>query len=156
MIIAHHSIVAFLPAELLYRIIIQTIFKEYFSSQDHANQRSRRVSCGRRSSVQRLIELGEVQRRKSSVGVLEPGLVDQLEEERLPRGGSSVIERSLTGVADVRRRRSNVGAQSLIMEQFKENQDDVQEDSKMMQNWDDKGAKTLMTQNVPMEEFKDI
>ena len=114
------------------------------------------MSCGRRSSVQRLIELGEVQRRKSSVGVLEPGLVDQLEEERLPRGGSSVIERSLTGVADVRRRKSNVGAQSLIMEQFKENQDDVQEDSKMMQNWDDKGAKTLMTQNVPMEEFKDI
>ena len=113
------------------------------------------MSCGRRSSVQRLIELGEVQRRKSSVGVLEPGLVDQ-QEERLPRGGSSVIERSLTGVADVRRRRSNVGAQSLIMEQFKENQDDVQEDSKMMQNWDDKGAKTLMTQNVPMEEFKDI
>ena len=43
-----------------------------------------------------------------------------------------------------------------ILEEFEEQQDDIQEDSRMIQHWEDQREKSMLGQNMVMEEFKDI
>ena len=118
--------------------------------------KSKRVPCGRRSSVRAMIELGEVQRRTSCVGVFE-GVDDELPkvdsfqfDEGLPKvenfrrdsRSSSVNERTNGElVGEVRRRKSNVGVlgsqSNASAGEFEEDRDDIREDSRMIQNWED-------------------
>ena len=126
--------------------------------QERASLRSRRVPCGRRSSVRAMIELGELQRRASCVGVLEE-FEEVREVERFRRASSS--NEGMTAIAgEVRRRKSNVGnvgAQSKSTTgEFEERQDEIQEDSKMIQNWEDQRGKSILGHSIVPEELKDI
>ena len=127
--------------------------------QERASLGSRRVPCGRRSSVRAMIELGELQRRASCLGVLEE-FEEVREVERFRRASSSAHE-GTTGIAgEVRRRKSNVGdvgAQSKSTTgEFEEHQDEIQEDSRMIQNWEDQRGKSILAQSIVLEELKDI
>ena len=126
--------------------------------QERASLRSRRVPCGRRSSVRAMIELGELQRRASCVGVLEE-FEEVREVERFRRASSS--NEGMTGIAgEVRRRKSNAdgaGAQSkTTTREYEEHQDEIREDSRMIQNWEDQRGKSILAQSIVLEELKDI
>ena len=126
--------------------------------QERASLRSRRVPCGRRSSVRAMIELGELQRRASCVGVLEE-FEEVREVERFRRASSS--NEGMTAIAgEVRRRKSNVGdvgAQNkTTTREFEEHQDEIQEDSRMIQNWEDQRGKSILGHSIVPEELKDI
>ena len=128
--------------------------------------KSRRVPCGRRSSVLAMIELGEVQRRTSCVGVLDEFDEDQPKVENFRRG-SSLNVRTTGGVGEaLQRRKSNVGVlakdesntyatrqsnttatlqrninatlqNNTNAGEIEEDRDNTQEDSRMIQNWED-------------------
>ena len=134
-----------------------------FPPQERANMKSRRVPCGRRSSVRAMIELGEVRRRASCVGVLEEFGKEELpkgENFRRGRSKSSVNERTTCGVGEVRERKSNVavlgGLSNTFGGEFEEEGDDIGEDLRMIQNWEDQREKSSFAQGIVMEEFKDI
>ena len=108
-----------------------------------------------------MIELGEVQRRASCVGVL--GAYD----EELPKvdnfrqgSRSSVNERTAGGVGEVRQRKGNVAVLGSLRNttagEFEEDRDDIEEDSRMIQNWEDQRERSTFAQGIVMEEFKDI
>ena len=71
-----------------------------------------------------------------------------------------MIERTTGGVGEVRRRKSCVGVlgsqSNTATGEFEEQQDDIQEDSRMIQHWEDQREKSMLGQNMVMEEFKDI
>ena len=125
--------------------------------------RSSRVPCGRRSSVRAIIELGELQRRASCVGVL-----DGFEGETFPkvenfrRGSSSIVNERRTGgrLGEVRRRKSCVGVlgsqSNTARGEFEEHQDDIEEDSRMIWNVEDQREKSNLAQSMVLKELKDI
>ena len=105
-----------------------------------------------------MIELGEVQRRASCVGVL--GAFD----EELPKVDNfrrgSLNERTTGGVGEVRQRKCNVAVLGSLRNttagEFEEDRDDIEEDSRMIQNWEDQRERGIFGQGIVMEEFKDI
>ena len=108
-----------------------------------------------------MIELGEVQRRASCVGVLG-GLEEELPRvDNFRRGSrSSLNERTTGGVGEVRQRKCNVAVLGSLRNttagEFEEDRDDIEEDSRMIQNWEDQRERSIFAQGIVMEEFKDI
>ena len=119
------------------------------------------MPCGRRSSVRAMIELGELQRRASCVGVLQE--FEEVREVEMFRRASCSAHEGTTGfVGEVRnRRKSNVGdvgaqSKSTTTREYEEHQDEIQEDSRMIQNWEDQRGESILAQSIVLEELKDI